>query len=544
MSASIGSPFISDWLRHHAARTPDAPAIDTPQHRLTYGELAARASDLAGHLADRGVTASDHVVVAVPTSTASVVAVMAVHMLGACAVEIDRALGHRGFATVLRQARPRYAIVAAQDAREWQEAQGSEAFTWAWVLRRAGGEAQARAQPTAEPNALGTTPLLSDGSLPGDARGLAAPTLHGVSEGAPAVVLYTSGSTGTPRGVIQTYRNIAANSRSIVEYLGLGPTDRVMAILPFYYCYGRSLLQTHLLAGGSVFVDMRFMYPRVVMEALASEGCTGFAGVPTTFEIIRREVDLSTIPMPRLRYLTQAGGPMRPDTIAWVRKTFAPAKLFVMYGQTEATARLAYLPPERAEEKHGSIGVAIPRVELRVVDESGCELPPGEVGHLVARGENVTPGYLCAPDETAAILHDGWLWTGDLARRDEDGFLFIAGRAKEMLKVGGHRVSPLEIENLVMEHPSVKEAAVVGAADAVQGEVIVAFVVPREGAALDEALLRRFCRERLPAFKVPSRVELVDALPRNPSGKPLKAELIARATALVSATKGQGEPTT
>jgi acyl-CoA synthetase (AMP-forming)/AMP-acid ligase II len=314
-----------------------------------------------------------------------------------------------------------------------------------------------------------------------------------------------------------------------------------MSILPFYYCYGRSLLQTHLLTGGSVFVDMRFMYPRVVMEALAAEGCTGFAGVPTTFEIIRREVDLSTIPLPRLRYLTQAGGPMRPDTIAWVRKAFDPARLFVMYGQTEATARLAYLPPERAEEKHGSIGVAIPGVELRVVDVSGCELPVGEVGHLVARGENVTPGYLGAAEETAAILHDGWLWTGDLARRDEDGFLFIAGRAKEMLKVGGHRVSPLEIENLVMEHPAVKEAAVVGAPDAVQGEVIVAFVVPREGAVLDEASLRRFCRERLPAFKVPSRVVLTDAIPRNPSGKPLKAELAARATATMM-TAGAAEP--
>jgi acyl-CoA synthetase (AMP-forming)/AMP-acid ligase II len=532
MSASVKSPFLSEWVRHHAARTPEAPAVATPQHRLSYGELAARVADLAGHLADRGVGPQDRVVVAVPTSTASVVAILAVHSLGACAVEIDRAMGRRGFATVLEQARPRYAIIAAQDAPEWREAQGSEAFAWAWVLR--GGDGAA-------PNALGTTRLSTDGALPGDARGLSVPSLDGVSEGAHAVVLYTSGSTGTPRGVVQTYRNIAANSRSIVEYLGLGPADRVMAILPFYYCYGRSLLQTHLLAGGSVFYDPRFMYPRVVMEAIGSEGCTGFAGVPMTFEIIRREVDLSTVPMPRLRYLTQAGGPMRPDTIAWVRKAFAPAKLFVMYGQTEATARLAYLPPERAEEKHGSIGVAIPHVVLSVVDEAGTELPAGEVGHLVARGENVTPGYLGAPEDTAAILHDGWLWTGDLARKDEDGFLFIAGRAKEMLKVGGFRVSPLEIENLVLEHPDVKEAVVVGIPDELQGEVIVAFVVQRPGVELDEQAVRRFCREQLPAYKVPARVEVVEAIPRNPSGKPLKAELAARARSSAAARTGSAE---
>ena len=133
-----------------------------------------------------------------------------------------------------------------------------------------------------------------------------------------------------------------------------------------------------------------------------------------------------------------------------------------MYGQTEATARLSYLPPERAEDKAGSIGIAIPGVELRVVDEHGRELPPGEVGELVARGANVTPGYLDEPEETAAILHDGWLWTGDLAERDADGFFFHRGRAKEILKIGGHRVSPIEIEQVIARHPDVAEAAVVG----------------------------------------------------------------------------------
>jgi acyl-CoA synthetase (AMP-forming)/AMP-acid ligase II len=519
----VRSPFIADWVAEHARRRPDAPAVASPQQRLSYGELQARVRDLAGHLADRGVTAADRVVVALPTSPGSSVAVLAVHALGACAVEIDRGMGRRGFATVLGQARPRFAIVAAQDAREWTEAQAGRPFDWAWVARPAGG--------TEGPPALGTTTLAPDGSLEPGARGLAPPPRPDLPESTPAVILYTSGSTGTPRGVVQTYGNLAANSRSIVEYLALGPDDRVMAILPFYYCYGRSLLQTHLLAGGSVFVDNRFMYPRVVMEAIGSEGCTGFAGVPLTFEIVRREVELGTVSMPRLRYLTQAGGPMRKETIAWVRQAFAPARLFVMYGQTEATARLAYLPPERAEEKHGSIGIAIPGVELRVVDEAGQELPAGEVGHLVARGGNVTPGYLDAPEETAAILHDGWLWTGDLARRDEDGFLFLAGRAKEILKIAGHRVGPVEIEHVLAEHPAVAQSAVVGVPDPVQGETAVAFVVLRPGAAADATELRRFCRERLSQHKVPARVEFIEAIPTTESGKPLKAELAARARA-------------
>ena len=340
-----------------------------------------------------------------------------------------------------------------------------------------------------------------------------------------ALVLYTSGSTGRPHGVMQTYRNIDANSRSIVEYLGLGPSDRALLTLPLSYCYGRSVLQTHLLVGGSVFLEPRTTFPRTVLETLAAEECTGFAGVPLSFEVIKRQVDVSTIHFPRLRYLTQAGGAMAPETIDWVREAFAPAALFVMYGQTEATARLSYLPPGREVDKRGSIGVAIPGVELRVVDREGRELPPGVVGELVARGENVTLGYLDEPDETATILRHGWLWTGDLAERDEDGFLYHRGRAREILKIGGHRVSPIEIENVLTRHPDVEEAVVIGVADALLGEVPVAVVVPRAGATLEESELLRICRENLAAVRVPTRIAIVGSLPRNDAGKPLRNEI-------------------
>ena len=518
------SPFPPDWVADHARRTPDAPALDSPQHRLSYRTLAGRVRDLAAHLADRGVTPSDRVLVALPSSPAAVVAALAVQALGACAVEIDRRMGPVGLASVLEQARPRFAVLAAEDASDWTSASGGKELAWSWVLGSAAAGAAAPAR--------GATPLSLDGALAPEARGLAPPAREPPPVDAPALVLFTSGSTGKPRGVVQTFRNVAANTRSIVAYLGLGAADRAMLILPFHYCYGRSVLQTHLYAGGSCFIDRRFMYPRVVMAAIGTEGCTGFAGVPLTFEILRREVDVSALPMPRLRYVTQAGGPMRQETMRWVRQAFAPARLYVMYGQTEATSRLAYLPPERAEEKMGSVGIAIPGVELRVVDEAARELPADEVGQLVARGENVTPGYLEAPEETASILHDGWLWTGDLARRDEEGFVYLVGRAKEILKVGGHRISPVEIEVVLAEHPALAEVAVVGAPDPVQGEIAVAFVVARPGAAVRAPDVRRFCRERLPASKVPSVVEVVDCIPRNTWGKPLKAELAARARAM------------
>lgn len=518
------SSFLADWVAEHARRTPDAPAVDTPTVRITYGELAARVTALAGQMAAAGVGPGSRVLLALPNVPAAVVAGLAIHSLGATSVEVNREWGREILSKVLEQSGPRHAVVFGRDVRTWGALAAERTLDRLWVVH--GGPLPLSMREALGPVAV--TALLDDGRLGPEAEPAPPPPVPELRPEWPALILYTSGSTGKPRGVVQTFRNINANTRSIVQYLGLGPADRALLILPLYYCYGRSVLQTHLFVGGSVFLDGRFAFPRVVLESLGSEGCTGIAGVPLTFEVIRRQVDVSTLPIPRLRYITQAGGAMAPDTIAWVRRSFQPARLFVMYGQTEATARLSYLPPESAEEKKGSIGIAIPGVELRVVDDGGRELPRGETGHLIARGENVTEGYLDDPEETATILRDGWLWTGDLALRDEDGFFFHRGRSKEILKIGGHRVSPSEIEHVVARHPDVAEAAVIGVSDPLKGEVAAAFVVPRPGRTPVEDEVRKFCREHLPAYMVPSTIQTVDALPRNEAGKLLRADLAAR----------------
>ncbi len=517
------SPFLHEWVFFHADRRPDAPAIATPETRLSYGELAERVRALAGRLAAAGVAPGDRVLLSLPNVPAAVVAGLAIHAAGATSVEVNREWSAEVLSGIVLRTGARHALVWGRDARAWAQVHAERPLARLWVVQ---GGASAPLPPPlrgAPASLLGEDGRV-DPSLP-----WSAPRPAGDGAERPALVLYTSGSTGVPRGVVQSFRNVDANSRAIAEYLRLDASDRALLVLPLYYCYGRSVLQTHLLAGGSVFLDGRFAFPRVVLEALGAEGCTGFAGVPLTFELLRRQVDVSTLSFPRLRYLTQAGGAMAPETIDWVRRAFRPAQLFVMYGQTEATARLAYLPPERAEEKRGSIGVPIPGVELRVVDEAGRELPAGEVGHLVARGANVTQGYLDDPAETAAILHDGWLWTGDLALRDADGFLFHRGRAKEILKIGGHRVSPVEIEQVVARHPAVAEAAVVGVKHDLMGEVAAAFVVPRPGSAPpSDAELRRHCHEWMPPYQVPVAFNWVEALPRNPAGKLLRAALVAR----------------
>ena len=477
----------------------------------------------------QGIGPGSRVLVTLSNAPATIVAGLALNALGATSVEVSREWSAEVLGEIVTRSRVRQAFVLARDVSRWSavlagsSAPAGSSIDHVWVVHP-------DALPDTFTNAIGGIPatlLREDGGVDPGLDTPPPPPVPELQLDWPALVLYTSGSTGRPLGVVQTFRNVEANTRSIVEYLGLTASDRALVTLPLNYCYGRSVLQTHLYAGGSLVLDNRMAFPRRVLENLAAEGCTGFAGVPLTFEVIRRQVDVSTIPFERLRYLTQAGGAMAPETIAWVRAAFRPARLFVMYGQTEATARLSYLPPERADDKAGSIGIPIPGVELRVMDERGAEAPPGEVGELVARGANVTPGYLDDPVQTAAILHDGWLWTGDLAERDADGFFYHRGRAKEILKIGGHRVSPVEIEEVLARHPDVREAAVFGVTDALMGEVPAAVVVPRSGAEPGEADLLRFCRERLPAYEVPVRVVLAESLPRNEAGKLQRQELVA-----------------
>ncbi len=296
-----------------------------------------------------------------------------------------------------------------------------------------------------------------------------------------ASIVYTSGSTGKPRGVVLTHLNIVANTRSIVDYLGLTPEDRILVVLPFHYIYGKSLLNTHFFAGGSVVIDNRFLYPNVVLQTMREQEVTGFAGVPSTYTILLGRSNLRTSKFPRLRYVTQAGGALAPSVQKEVAEAFAPAKLFVMYGATEASARLSYLHPDDLPRKWGSIGKAIANVELFVADERGTPLPAGREGEIVARGSNIMSGYWNHPEETEKVLKNGFYFTGDIGRMDDEGYLYVVGRSKDMIKIGGNRVSAKEIEEALHEHPAVIEVAVVGVADDVLGEAPKAFIVVRPG---------------------------------------------------------------
>jgi len=348
-----------------------------------------------------------------------------------------------------------------------------------------------------------------------------------------AALMFTSGSTGKPRGVMVSHQNIIANTNSIIEYLSLTSADRIMAVLPFHYCFGTSLLHTHLRVGGSVVVDPRFMYPEVVLQRMQATGCTGFAGVPSHYQILLRRSKLARMSFPKLRYVQQAGGQLAPAFIKELREALPGKQIFIMYGQTEATARLSYLAPEMLETRIGSVGRGIPGVKLSVLDENDNPVKPGDTGEIVAEGENVCLGYWRDQEESARCFRNGRLHTGDLATVDEDGLIYIVDRAKDFLKCGGKRVSCRQLENVLLNLPELLEVAVVGVPDEVLGEAAVAHLVlrnPKSGPTADD--LKNFCREHLPPAFIPKHFVILSALPKNSSGKVLKALLRSQLAAV------------
>lgn len=341
-----------------------------------------------------------------------------------------------------------------------------------------------------------------------------------------AAVVFTSGSTGTKKGVMITHGNLIANTTSIIEYLELTSRDRMMVVLPFYYCYGASLLHTHLRVGGSITIS-NSIFLGAVLDEIERYQCTGFAGVPSTYQILINRSDLLQRRFSSLRYMTQAGGKLEPRYIQMIVDSLPNIRFFVMYGATEATARMSYLPPEMVRTRTASIGKGIPGVHLEVLGEDGRPVRPGETGEIVATGDNIMRGYYGDEEGTRAVLKDGKYHTGDLATVDEDGYIYVVGRAKDIIKCAGYRVSPYEIENLIASMEGVDTVAVVSTPDDILGEAIVAVVRRRDGAEAEavRTTIFRECRRSLPSYKNPSFVVFLEEMPLNSSNKIDKVRL-------------------
>lgn len=334
-----------------------------------------------------------------------------------------------------------------------------------------------------------------------------------------AAIIFTSGSTGVKKGVMLTHNNLIANTNSILQYLNLSSDDRMMVVLPFFYCYGASLLHTHIRVGGSLVLDQS-PFLGGALKGINEFQCTGFAGVPSTYLIMVQKTPFLTMKFPSLRYFTQAGGHLACSVIHEIARTFPDKSFFVMYGATEATARLSYLPPELLFDKPDSIGRGIPGVTLEVRGDDGEKVKPGEVGEITAAGDNIMAGYLDEPDETARVIRDGWYYTGDLATVDDEGFIYIVGRKGTFIKSAGFRVSPQEIEDVIMQVEHAGACVVFGTPHQILGEAIIACIQSDSDGESLISSVKKYCAGHLPSHKQPTDIFVLQNLPLNSSGKP------------------------
>lgn len=343
-----------------------------------------------------------------------------------------------------------------------------------------------------------------------------------------AEIIFTSGSTGTPKGVMLTHLNLRANTESILSYLKLTSNDSSLLVLPLYYCYGLSVLHTHLKVGASIVFNNNFMLLGKVIDDLIKYRCSGFAGVPSHFQmLLRKSKTFTKTKLPYLRYVTQAGGKLHASFIKEFVEAFPSVNFFVMYGQTEATARLSYLSPNLLKSKIGSIGTAIPGVSIKIIDQDNEFLKIHQVGEIVAKGNNIMKGYFDDIQGTKEVLKNGWLHTGDLGFIDEEGFIFITSRKKNIIKVGGNRISPKEIEEVIVSHSEVIDCTVFGVEDQLLGESVKAVIVINEWSNIPELRneIMKLCREKLSIIKIPQIFEFSVKLNITSSGKKINSNV-------------------
>ena len=495
-------------------RYPDHVLVHHMGRDWTYREIQARATSLAGWLREHGLEDGQRVGLLVPNCPEYVVCYFGVLMAGGIVVSLNPDTTPRELAHTLAHCEPA-AVITVPQCEEPLQLVADRLQSVRIVIRLADDPTRCLALGE---HAGTFSEVIRHHPLDQPAGETDASRI--------AQIIYTSGTTGRPKGVTLSHGNLLANCRSIVQYLELESCDSVFVILPFSYSYGNSLLLTHVAVGGRLILASDFVFWNRALDLIEKQRATGFAGVPSTYAMLLHKSTFRKRAFPRLRYLTCAGGALAPAVLERVRQCVPHVQMFLMYGQTEAAARLSTLMPGEVDRKPGSIGKGIPGVELSVLNREGKPVEVGQIGEIVARGRNVMVGYWNDPESTSDVLRRGGLHTGDMARIDEDGYIYIVGRRSDLIKSGSYRINPREIEEVILEVENVAEVAVVGGPDEILGEVVVAFVVPSVlGNGPSEEAVIEHCKRALPRYKQVRRVRVVEALPKTSNNKVKRVEL-------------------
>jgi acyl-CoA ligase (AMP-forming) (exosortase A-associated) len=517
------SELVHDCISRAARQWPAAPALTYGAARLDYAALAQAVADATQALLGAGIGRAERVAVYLEKRIDNVAACFGAAAAGAVFVPVNPLLKAAQVAHILADCDVAVLVTSAERLRQLADVLAQCPALRCVIV--SGGGAQASPQDSAQGSGASYRVLDWDAAMAlgaGDAR---AP--HRRIDADMAAILYTSGSTGKPKGVVLSHRNLVAGARSVAGYLALTPGDRLLAVLPLSFDYGLSQLTTAFQSGASV-VLINHLFARDIVQAAQQHGATVLAAVPPLW------LQLGHLAWPAdctLRLLTNSGGAMPRVAVERLRAALPRAELVLMYGLTEAF-RSTYLPFEELARRPDSIGRAIPNAEVMVVRPDGSECADEETGELVHRGALVALGYWNdaaktaerfrpAPGQNPALpLTELAVWSGDQVRRDADGFLYFVGRADDMIKVSGYRVSPTEVEEALHGAARLAEVAAFGVAHPQLGQAVVVVAVQADDDPVDTAGLLRLCKAQLPAYMVPSHIALHDGpLPRNPNGK-------------------------
>jgi long-chain acyl-CoA synthetase len=508
--------LVNHFLEHSAERFPEKTAIIHQNQRVTYQQLDSMANRLANALLDIGVQRGDRVAVFMDNSVEAVISIFAVLKAGAAFMVINHTTKEEKLNYIMNNSKAN--VILAQDRRVEVVHLVNSPYLRSVIM--------------SGPDYSGTSCISFENII---TSGSDKPLRSKCIDLDLASIIYTSGSTGRPKGVMLSHLNMVSAAHSITTYLENNENEVIMDVLPISFDYGLYQILMGFKIGGTVILEKSFAYPYQIMQTMIREKVTGFPGVPTIFAILLQMKDLDKADFGSLRYITNTAAALPVSHIKRLGELFPNARLFSMYGLTECK-RVSFLPPDELHRKPTSVGKGMPNEEVYIVDEKGNRLEPGEVGELVVRGSNVMLGYWEKPEESAKCLREGRypgekvLYTGDLFKMDEEGYLYFVARKDNIIKCKGEKVSPKEIENVLYSLDGVLEAAVVGVPDEIFGQAVKAYVSLERGSMLKEREILRHCSEHLENFMVPKYIEIMQSLPKTETGK-IKKQALKELTA-------------
>lgn len=497
-SGSVGF-FAAEALEKTAARQPQKTAVIAKEEELTFGVLAERVSALAAALQKEGVRAGERAGILLPNCTAIPLAYYATQKIGAVSVILDARLKGKELQGVLTDADLKLLVVHQQLYGEVEEVFKTSAPVPLWIVA---GEGERSFEKRFASSVAPVTPVQR-------------------ADDDDALILYTSGTTGEPKGVVLSYRNLAQYPRVMTEMKVTDSSTMRGCILPMSHIVG-PVVCNELAEKGYTLVIFDQINPITILEGIEKHRVNVFESVPIVFQLLLGVKNLASYDTSSVKIAAMMGTSIPLPLLRAFQAAQPHIKVIQGYGLTETSPMITLVEPEKAEAKMGSIGRAVPGVEVKIVDEDGKQLSDEEPGEIITRGPHVMKGYFRRPDATAERIRSGWLYTGDVGKRGSDGYYYHLGRRDDMIITGGLNVYPAEVENMIYTYPGVQETVVFAIADAKRGQVIGAAIVPRPGANVNEKELLTFLRANLANFKVPDRIVVRDALPRTSSGKTIR----------------------